>query len=110
MTDYVGQQFGDYRLLRWIAGGGFADVYEAEHVHLGTQAAVKLLKGRLTEKEKEAFRREARTVVRLEHPHIVRIYTFSIHRDTPYIAMSYAPQGSLDILYPKGTILPADCR
>ncbi len=105
MTDYVGQQFGDYQLLRWIAGGGFADVYEAEQVHLGTKAAVKLLKERLTKLEKEAFRREARTVVKLEHPHIVRIYTFSIQRDTPYIAMSYAP-GSLDMLHPKGTILP----
>ncbi len=106
MTDYVGQQFGDYQLIRYIKGGGFADVYEARQVHLGTQAAVKLLKGRLTEQEKEAFRREARIVVELEHPHIVRVYTFSVERDTPYIAMSYASQGSLDIHHPRGSVLP----
>src|SRR5205809_490209 len=45
MNDLVGQQFGEYRLIRFLGSGNFADVYEAEHVHLKTRVAVKLLRG-----------------------------------------------------------------
>jgi hypothetical protein len=40
-----GQQFGDYRLGHLLGEGGFAEVYEADHIHLpGDKAAIKLLK------------------------------------------------------------------
>jgi len=45
MTAYLNQRFGDYRLTRLLGSGGFADVYEAEHLHLpDTKAAIKILK------------------------------------------------------------------
>ena len=59
MADRVGQQFGDYRLTRYLGGGGFADVYLAEHIYLGTKAAVKVLKGAFTKEEIAQFRAEA---------------------------------------------------
>ena len=34
MTAYLNQRFGDYRLTRSLGSGGFADVYEAEHLYL----------------------------------------------------------------------------
>ena len=39
----VGEQFGDYRLIRLIGCGGFADVYLGEHYRCKTLAAVKVL-------------------------------------------------------------------
>src|SRR5262249_45443741 len=64
-----GQQLGDYRLVRLLGSGGFADVYEAEHLYLGTKAAIKILKGDLSSEQIEELRREARLVIELEHPH-----------------------------------------
>ena len=38
----VGQQLGNYRFIRLLGEGSFAQVYLGEHAHLGTKAAVKI--------------------------------------------------------------------
>jgi WD40 repeat protein/tRNA A-37 threonylcarbamoyl transferase component Bud32 len=106
MTDYVTQQLGNYRLVRHLGRGAFADVYLGIHVHLKTPAAIKVLHTELTSSDIEKFRSEARTIARLEHPHIVRVFDFGIDGYTPYLVMSYAPNGTLRQRHPKGSILP----
>src|SRR5947208_14592245 len=69
MADRIGQQLGNYRLVSLLGEGGFAEVYLGEHIHLSTQAAIKVLHTRLTADDLEGFRNEARTIARLEHPH-----------------------------------------
>ncbi len=41
MADRTGQQFGNYRLIRPLGRGGFAEVYLGEHIRLNTLAAIK---------------------------------------------------------------------
>jgi WD40 repeat protein len=108
MTDRIGQQLGNYRLVRLIGQGGFADVYLGEHIHLGTKAAIKVLSMRLTSDNVEHFRDEARTVAGLVHPRIVRVLDFGIEdaTSTPYLIMDYAPNGTLRQRYPRGAHLP----
>ena len=43
MPNRVGQQLGNYRLLRLLGRGGFAEVYLGEHVYLKRRAALKVL-------------------------------------------------------------------
>jgi serine/threonine protein kinase len=105
MTDRVGQQLGNYRLIRLLGHGGFADVYLGEHIYLNTLAALKVLDTRLAEDEINLFRNEARTIARLEHPHIVRVLDFGVEDRTPFLVMSYAPNGTLRQRHPKGTHL-----
>lgn len=107
MTDHVGQQFGNYRLLRLLGVGGFAEVYLAEHLHLGTQAAIKVLHTQLASEDLERFRTEARTIARLVHPNIIRVLEFGIEDKTPFLVMDYANNGSLHKLHPRGSRLPA---
>ncbi len=106
MNNLVGQTFGEYRLRRFLGSGNFADVYEAEHIYLKNSVAVKLLRGAFTEQDMEDFRNEARLLVDLVHSHIIRVFTFNVERDIPYLVMSYAPNGSLNKLHPRGTTLP----
>ena len=71
MSNREGQQLGNYRLLHLIGQGSFAEVYLGEHLHLGTQAAIKVLRTQFTSEEKEQFYAEARTLARLIHPYIL---------------------------------------
>jgi len=92
--------------MRLLGEGGFAEVYLGEHIHLGSQAAIKVLYSQLTSDERERFRQEARTLVRLVHPHIVRVLEFGIEDKTPFLVMDYAANGTLRGRHPKGTRLP----
>src|SRR5437588_3232966 len=108
MNERVGQQLGNYRLLRLIGRGSFAEVYLGEHLHLGTQAAIKVLHAHLTGEDSEQLRREARTMARLMHPHIVRVLDFEVENGLPFLIMEYAPNGSLRQRHPRGTTLPLE--
>jgi len=105
MVNRIGQQAGNYRLIRLLGQGGFADVYLGEHIHLNTQAAIKVLNTQLTSEGTEQFRKEARTIAHLEHPHIVRVLEFGFEQGFPFLVMTYAPNGSLRQHHPKGTQL-----
>jgi serine/threonine protein kinase len=112
MADRVGQRLGQYRLLRLLGKGGFAEVYLGEHVELGTQAAVKVLNSKISLEEVEQFRKEARTIAHLRHPHIVGVFDFGVEAGVPYLIMQYAPGGTLRDHFPRGvqiapvTLLP----
>src|SRR5581483_9719552 len=105
MTSHVGQQLGNYRLLKLLGAGGFAEVYLGEHVYLNTQAAIKVLQTRLAEDERERFLQEARIIARLVHPHIVRVLEYGVEAEMPYLVMDYAPNGALRSRLPRGVAL-----
>ncbi len=102
----VGEQLGSYYLTSLLGEGGFAEVYLGEHLHLGTQVAIKVLHAQLTNEDVDSFRTEARTIAHLVHPNIVRVFDFGIQEKIPYLVMDYAPNGTLRKLHPKGTSLP----
>src|SRR5579872_5233157 len=90
----IGQQFGNYRLVRRLGGGGFADVYLGQHVRIATQqAAIKIL--HLIDVNEQQFQEEAERTAALRHHHIVRLYDFDLQQGTPFLILEYAPNGPL---------------
>src|SRR5437660_10712189 len=90
MADHVGQQLGNYRLIQLLGQGNFSEVYLGEHIHLHTQAAIKVLRGQLASHDVESFLTEARTLARLRHPHIIQVLDFVVEGTTPFLVMGYA--------------------
>src|SRR5438105_8561291 len=106
MFSHVGQQLGNYRLLRLLGQGGFAEVYLGEHIHLNTQAAIKVLRTQIASSDAADFRTEARTIAHLRHTNIVPILDFGLENDMPFLVMEYAPDGTLRQRHPRGTTVP----
>jgi serine/threonine protein kinase/Tol biopolymer transport system component len=80
-------------------------VYLGEHVYLGTPAAIKVLHTLIASENTEHFHREARTIARLVHPHIVRVLDYGIEGMTPFLVEDYAPNGNLRTRHPRGVPL-----
>jgi WD40 repeat protein/serine/threonine protein kinase len=106
MADYVGKQLGNYRVVRLLGRGGFATVYLGEHLYLKSYAALKVLNVSLSEREAQHFQAEAQTLVRLEHPHIVRVLEFYVEHGMPILVMQQAVGGTLRDACPRGARLP----
>ncbi|HEY0777521.1 MAG TPA: serine/threonine-protein kinase [Gemmatirosa sp.] len=82
--------FGPYRAVRYLNAGGMGVVYRAEHDD-GTVVALKVLRdATLSPARRERFAAEQRTLARLHHPNIARLYDAGTLADgTPWIAMEY---------------------
>ena len=87
-----GRAFGKYVVKRFIAEGGMATVFEAQHQKLDQRVAIKLLNRNLAQKPDivQRFEREARAAARLVSPHVVRVIDVDTSDDgRPYIVMEF---------------------
>ena len=86
-----GRQFGPYVIDRLIGEGGMGVVYLGRRPDLGSQAAIKVLRDAWLSPARQArFAAEQRTLARLAHDSIARLYDAgSLPDGTPWIAMEY---------------------
>ena len=78
-----------FRLEERIGSGGMSTVYRAFDPTLERWVAIKLMHRDLSgdSDQLERFRREARAVARLSHPHVVTVIDFGEDDGTPYIVL-----------------------
>src|SRR5262245_27801925 len=99
-----------YRVLRLLGRGGMGAVYLAHELALDREVAIKVLPPERGETRDglERFRREARTAARLNHSHIVPLYTFGEVRGLVYYVMGYVRGEALSALLRRSGRLGAD--
>ncbi|GAB4157812.1 MAG: hypothetical protein Fur0021_27080 [Candidatus Promineifilaceae bacterium] len=94
---YLDRVIGKYKIIELLGRGGMAVVYKAYQEGLDRYVAIKLMHSFLADEGEflERFKREARAMALLKHPHIADVYDFDVVDDTYYIVMEFVSGGSL---------------
>ncbi len=111
--DYINQQILNYKITRLLGEGGMASVYEAVHPTLNKRVAVKILNPILMANKqiRERFVNEARIMVSLEHPNIVRVDNFEERENMLAIVMEMLEGVSLHTyIQQKGSLEPDEAK
>jgi tetratricopeptide (TPR) repeat protein/tRNA A-37 threonylcarbamoyl transferase component Bud32 len=97
MADWTGRTLGKYRLVERLGRGGMAEVYKGYQPSMDRYVAIKLMHAYLAEDEDFVgrFRREARAIASLRHPHIVQAYDFDIQDDVYFMVQEFIQGGTL---------------
>src|SRR4051812_12402894 len=91
MTLRQGTAVGPYEIRARIGVGGMGEVYRAIDSRLNRTVAIKVLLTAAADdsSRRERFRREARAISSLNHPHICTIYDVGRHDGVDYFVMEY---------------------
>lgn len=100
---------GKYQIKQLIGRGGMATVYRGYQADVERDVAVKVLPPNpaLGDEFAERFRLEARTIARLQHPHILPLYDYGVEDGILYLVTAYVSGGTLSDRIARGP-LPVD--
>ncbi len=97
---HVRNRFDHFELIEAIASGGMGTVYRARDLNLDRVVALKLLRKEFSEDEEyiEKLETEAKITASVNHPNVVKVFSFGCDQGLYYIAMELVDKGSLDDL------------
>ena len=107
MSEYIGKRLGSYTIVEQVGQGGMATVFKAYQPSMDRYVAVKILPSHFTEDETfvARFTQEARTLARLEHPHILPVHDYGEQEGSTYLVMRYIDAGTLkDLITGSGPL------
>jgi eukaryotic-like serine/threonine-protein kinase len=93
----AGVELDEYSLVEIVGAGGMSAVYRTYQEELDRYVAVKVLSSQLASDTSyiARFNQEAKMAASLEHPHIVPVYDFGIHKEMMYVVMRLLTGGTL---------------
>ncbi len=91
------KNIGRYKIESELGRGGMGTVYQAFDPKTNREVAIKVLPREMLHDPifRARFEREIKTLVGLEHPHIVTVYDVGEEDGQPYFVMRYMQGGSL---------------
>ena len=92
--------FNNFEVVELIGQGGMGAVFKAYDHTLERMVALKVLRREMSAREEERAKleQEARVTASVNHPHVVRVYSFGEADGQFYLAMELVEKGSLDDL------------
>jgi WD40 repeat protein/serine/threonine protein kinase/tetratricopeptide (TPR) repeat protein len=101
------RRVGEFELLSELGHGNMGAVYRAWQPSLGRQVALKVIAGAGDTRARARFRREVRALGRVDHPHLVKIFTSRFDEEPYYFTMELVEGVSLaavsDTLHDRST-------
>jgi serine/threonine-protein kinase len=97
-VDDLARLLPEYEVGRELGHGQVGVVYAGRHRHLDRPVAIKVLAGPLATTSDEhgsRFRREARILAQLDHPHVVSVYDYREDGDLRLLVMELLAGGTL---------------
>ncbi len=106
----VRQIFANFEIQGILGEGGQGIVYRAIDLKLNRSVAMKVIRREFSKDEnfKRRFESEAQITASLNHPHIVKVYSYGEDQGMMYLAMEMVGAGSLDSLMTDGAKVPED--
>ena len=94
------RQYNHFSIVETLGQGGMGTVYKALDRNLNRMVALKLLRRELSEDESyiAKLEDEARITASINHPYVVKVFSFGSDQGQYYIAMELVDKGSLDDL------------
>jgi len=94
------KQFNNYKLIQLLGEGGMGSVFKALDCNLNRNVALKILKKECSAnaEERAKLEQEARVTASVNHPHVVKVFSFGEDHGQFYLAMELVEKGSLDNL------------
>jgi len=93
-----GTRVGGYEVLSALGAGGMGEVYRARDAVLNREVAVKIVHPRYCDDPDRLsrFRREARALAALNHPHVAVIHEFNECEGACFLVMELVPGDTLE--------------
>jgi hypothetical protein len=94
---FIGQRVGPYEVVSRLGSGGMGEVYRGHDARLGRDVALKVLSAGFADDPDrlERFRREARLLAALNHPHIGAIYGLEESRGSQCLVLELVEGSTL---------------
>jgi Tol biopolymer transport system component len=103
-----GSRLGPYEIIAPLGAGGMGEVYRARDSRLGRDVAIKILPARVSSDStlKQRFEREARTISKLNHPHICVLHDIGSQDGVDYLVMECIEGETLAKRLERGCLPP----
>ena len=86
-----------YQIQTHLGTGGMGEVYRVLDLEQGRECALKILNEMMDEQAvRRRFHREFQVLSRLQHPRLVRTYTWGFAEERSYFTMEYLPGKTLE--------------
>lgn len=93
----IGKNIGQYKIVKLLGQGGMAAVYQATDQTQNRQVAIKIMHPHLSAQKafQQRFLQEAQNAARLDHPNIVKTFSYDHIDEELFIVMELVAGGNL---------------